>query len=159
MRKFKDTKLHGKLKAVLPHVIDFIGDVLPDRGMLGIVKNLIEKEETISDVHKLELLKECNKELLDAHAYDESDVEFIELESIGDDVVTRRARPIRQYSWIVLLFICYPLAALIQGATIDLPEIILIGMFSDMGIYSILRTTEKGGFPLKEFITDLFKRK
>jgi len=159
MKKFKDTKLHGKLKQVLPHIVDFIGDNLPDKGMLGIVKNLIEKEDTISDEHKLDILKECNLELLECEAagHDHSII-IEEIEEYGDDVVTRRARPIRQYSWIVLLFLCYPLPYLLGRNPIDLPEIVLYGIFLDMGVYSILRTTEKGGFPLKELLNNLFKR-
>lgn len=151
MRKFKDTKLHKKLKAVLPHVLDYVGDVLPDKGMLGIVKNMIEKEEHLSDEHKLDILKEVNKELVELVLAEPGTEQ-------GDDVVTRRARPIRQYSWILLLFLCYPLAAAVRGSAIDLPDIVLMGMFGDMGIYSILRTTEKGGFPLKEVLNNLFKR-
>ena len=155
MKRFKDTKLYSKLKVVLPHVVDFVGDVLPDKGVLGVLKNLIEKEEHLSDEHKLDILKEVSKELLELEINEPQ----IQPAKDTDDLVTKRARPLRQYSWILLLFICYPLSVMVSGSIIELPEIVLMGMFADMGIYSILRTTEKGGFPLKEVLNNLFKRR
>ena len=46
-KKFKDTKLGNFLGKTAPHILDIAGDLLPDAGMLGIVKNLIEKDEKI----------------------------------------------------------------------------------------------------------------
>ena len=42
--KIKDTKLGAWLKSKAPNVLDIVGDILPDKGGLGIVKNLISKE-------------------------------------------------------------------------------------------------------------------
>lgn len=47
-KKFKDTKVGNFLKKVAPNIIDKVGDVLPDKGVLGVVKNLIDKDESIS---------------------------------------------------------------------------------------------------------------
>lgn len=47
-KKFKDTKIGLFLKEKAPHILDIVGDVLPDRGVLGIVKNIIDKDDTIS---------------------------------------------------------------------------------------------------------------
>ena len=44
MDKIKDTKLGGWLKEKAPSVLDTVGDLLPDKGALGIVKNLLDKE-------------------------------------------------------------------------------------------------------------------
>ena len=44
-KKFKDTKVGAFLGKVAPSIIGTMGDVLPDAGVLGIVKNLIEKED------------------------------------------------------------------------------------------------------------------
>ena len=41
-RKIRDTKLGSWLKDKAPNVLDVAGDMLPDRGMLGVVKNLLE---------------------------------------------------------------------------------------------------------------------
>ena len=42
-RKIRDTKLGSWLKDKAPNVLDVAGDMLPDRGMLGVVKNLLER--------------------------------------------------------------------------------------------------------------------
>jgi len=47
MKKLKETKLGKLLKDKAPQVFDFVGDILPDSGALGIVKNLIDKDEAI----------------------------------------------------------------------------------------------------------------
>ncbi len=58
MGKYKDE--HGKskigdwIKTNAPHLIDVVGDILPDKGALGIVKNIIQKDDKISDAKKLE---------------------------------------------------------------------------------------------------------
>ena len=38
-KKIKDTKLGAWLKSKAPKVLDVMGDALPDKGALGIVKN------------------------------------------------------------------------------------------------------------------------
>ena len=44
-KKLKDTKLGAWLREKAPQVLDKVGDVLPDEGALGIVKNLIEPDK------------------------------------------------------------------------------------------------------------------
>ena len=44
-KKLKDTKLGAWLREKAPNVLDKVGDVLPDEGALGIVKNLISADE------------------------------------------------------------------------------------------------------------------
>lgn len=45
--KIKDTGLGKWLKSKAPNVLDVVGDLLPDQGGLGIVKNLIEKDPDV----------------------------------------------------------------------------------------------------------------
>jgi len=58
----KYAEQHGKtrvgnfLKNTAPHILDIIGDVLPDSGALGIVKNLIDKDDTLSPQQKAEAI-------------------------------------------------------------------------------------------------------
>ena len=47
MEKIKDTKLGGWLKTKAPGVLSIVGDLLPDKGGLGIVKNLLSKERGV----------------------------------------------------------------------------------------------------------------
>ena len=46
--KIKDTGLGRWLKEKAPSVLDTVGDLLPDQGALGVVKNLLDKEPGIS---------------------------------------------------------------------------------------------------------------
>lgn len=54
-KKFKDTKIGVFLKEKAPAVLDIVGDILPDKGALGIVKNLIDKEPDLSSEEKAQL--------------------------------------------------------------------------------------------------------
>ena len=47
-QKIKDTGLGKWLKSKAPNVLDVVGDLLPDQGGLGIVKNLIEKDPEVN---------------------------------------------------------------------------------------------------------------
>ena len=47
MKKLKETKLGKLLKDKAPHLLEFVGDVLPDSGGLGLLKNIISKDEAI----------------------------------------------------------------------------------------------------------------
>jgi hypothetical protein len=47
-KKFKDTKIGKFLKEKAPKILDTVGDVLPDKGVLGIVKNIISSSEELS---------------------------------------------------------------------------------------------------------------
>jgi hypothetical protein len=51
-KKFKDTKVGKFLSKVAPSVLGVAGDLLPDAGVLGVVKNLIEKDDSISPEDK-----------------------------------------------------------------------------------------------------------
>ena len=47
MEKIKDTKLGGWLKEKAPNILETVGDLLPNQGALGVVKNLLDKEPGI----------------------------------------------------------------------------------------------------------------
>ena len=46
-KKIKDTKLGSWLKSKAPIVLDVVGDLLPDSGGLGVVKNLIANDPDV----------------------------------------------------------------------------------------------------------------
>jgi hypothetical protein len=47
VEKIKDTKLGDWLKSKAPGILSLVGDLLPDKGGLGIVKNLLDKEKGV----------------------------------------------------------------------------------------------------------------
>ena len=46
-KKIKETKFGAWLKEKAPNVLGTVGDLLPDQGALGLVKNLLDKEPGI----------------------------------------------------------------------------------------------------------------
>jgi len=48
MQKIKQTKLGEWLKTKAPGVLSLVGDLLPDQGGLGIVKNLLEQDKGVN---------------------------------------------------------------------------------------------------------------
>jgi hypothetical protein len=56
-KKFKETKIGAFLKNKAPKILDGIGDVLPDNGAFGIVKNLISSDNSMSPEDKEMALK------------------------------------------------------------------------------------------------------
>ena len=47
MKPFRETKLGIFLKEKAPHILDKVSDLLPDSGVLGVVKNLIDNDPQI----------------------------------------------------------------------------------------------------------------
>jgi len=57
-KKFKDTKVGQFLLKKVPGIV---GDILPDKGVLGIVKNLIDNDPEITPEEKAQLHEELVK--------------------------------------------------------------------------------------------------
>jgi len=65
-KKFSETKVGKFLLDKGSNLFNVVGDVLPDNGVLGVVKNLIEKDDTIPQQDKdiaLELIKQDQIEM------------------------------------------------------------------------------------------------
>ena len=72
-KKFKDTKVGKFLLKKLP---DLVSGILPDKGILGVLKNIIDSDDTTTPEEKEQLHKEL--------------VEFYELEVADRDSARRR---------------------------------------------------------------------
>ena len=61
MGSYKDktgkTKVGSFLQKFAPNILDVVGDILPDAGALGIIKNLIDKDDKLTPQQKLEALE------------------------------------------------------------------------------------------------------
>jgi dihydroxyacetone kinase len=68
-KKFKDTKVGQFLTNKAPKIIEAVGDILPDKGVLGIVKNLIDKDEDMTPEQKAAALNHL-KDLYDIEVKD-----------------------------------------------------------------------------------------
>ena len=56
-KSFKETKIGAFLKSKAPKVLAALGNVLPDQGTLGLVKNLISSDNKIKPVDKEQAMK------------------------------------------------------------------------------------------------------
>ena len=87
-KKFKDTKV-GKFLLGKSGIINVIGDILPDQGALGMVKNLIHKDEDLPPQDKeiaLKLLEQDMTELQEISKRWDSDMK-------SDSWLSKNTRP------------------------------------------------------------------
>ena len=64
-KKFKETKV-GQFLLGKSGVLDSLADVLPDKGLLGVVKNLIDKDEALPPPDKEMALKLLEQDIVEA---------------------------------------------------------------------------------------------
>jgi len=89
-RKFKDTKVGAFLTNAGSNIVDVVGDVLPDNGVLGIVKGLLDKDDTLPPQDKetaLKLLEMDSQELLEVSKRWDSDM-------ASDSWLSKNVRPL-----------------------------------------------------------------
>ena len=55
MSKLKNSKLGKLLAEKAPKVLDIVGDLLPDKGVMGVVKNLIDSDPDLTPEEKAQL--------------------------------------------------------------------------------------------------------
>lgn len=63
-KKFKDTKV-GKFLLGKSGLLDSIGDVMPDKGLLGVVKNLIDQDPDIPPQDKETAMKLLEMDMIE----------------------------------------------------------------------------------------------
>ena len=62
-KKFKDTKV-GQFLLGKSGLVNAIGDVMPDKGLLGVVKNLIDKDPELPQQDKETALKLLEQDMV-----------------------------------------------------------------------------------------------
>lgn len=108
-KAFKDSKVGMFLKEKFPKVLSMVGDVLPDRGILGIVKNLVSQDNNQDDETRLEALRMLRE------------YELIEMQEVtkrwnndmkSDSWLSKNVRP------ITLLYLLLVMTVLVIGDSI-----------------------------------------
>ena len=61
-RRLRDTKVGSWLTAKAPSILDAVGDILPDSGVLGVVKNLVDKDPSLPHEERMELQRLLHEE-------------------------------------------------------------------------------------------------
>ena len=138
-KKIKDTGLGKWLKSKAPNILDVVGDLLPDRGGLGVVKNLIDKEPDIDPAEA--------KAMLDAEVQFQNNVSERWKADMGSDV--KLAKYIRPVTLIALMLMF--MGTMVMDSLDNLPfnvkdsyvSLLEILMLTSFGAYFAGRTIEK----------------
>jgi len=137
--KIKDTKLGAWLKEKAPGILDTVGDLLPDQGGLGVVKNLLEREPNIDPAEakaKVDAEIEFQKNVTERWKADMS----------GDVKLAKLIRPVMLIVLIVIFVGLVIFDSLdnqpfnVRESYVSLLEILMLTVF---GAYFAGRTVEK----------------
>lgn len=137
-KKLKDTKLGVWMQEKAPNVLEAIGDVLPDEGALGIVKNLIDKDK--QDAEFVQAMKEAELE------YQAEVTKRWEADMRSDDRLSKMIRPMTLVALLgmyILLAVFDSVGSLdfeVKEQYIDLLQILSMTAF---GAYFAGRSMEK----------------
>ena len=112
-KKFSETKVGKFLTNKVPAIVNLVGDVLPDAGVLGVVKGLIQKEPDIvlppEDKEKaLKLLEQDMVEMQEVTKRWESDMQ-------SDSYLSKNTRPLT----LIFLTCSLVIFILLDGFEID----------------------------------------
>ena len=137
-KKLKETRVGQWLREKAPSVLDVVGDVLPDRGVLGVVKNLVDKDPTLDS--------ESFKAVMDAEMRAQDNVtERWKADASADVKLAKLIRPVM----LIVLCLFFMILTVWDGVDpqfmppdsyINLLEILMLTVF---GAYFAGRTVEK----------------
>ena len=138
-KKIKDTKLGKWLKSNAPNVLDVAGDMLPERGMLGVVKNLLENT---TDIDPEEIKARVDAEI----AFQNNVTERWKADMGGDIKLAKYIRPVTLIALMTMFMITMVMDSLdnlpfnVKDSYVSLLEILMLTAF---GAYFAGRTIEK----------------
>lgn len=139
MEKIKDTKLGAWLKEKAPGILDTVGDLLPNQGGLGIVKNLLDRDPDVSP--------EEAKAIVDAEiAYQSNVTERWKADMESDVKLAKVIRPSMLIALVVVFIAIMFLDSLdnqpfnVKDSYVSLLEVLMLTVF---GAYFAGRTVEK----------------
>jgi hypothetical protein len=138
-KKIKNTKLGSWLKEKAPNILNTVGELLPNQGALGLVKNLLDKEPGIDPIEA--------KEKIDAEiAFQNNVTERWKADMSSDVKLAKLIRPIILITLMVIFCITMIFDSLnnwpfeVKDSYIDLLQILMLTAF---GAYFAGRTIEK----------------
>lgn len=138
-KKIKDTKLGSWLKSKAPNVLTIMGDALPDRGALGVVKNLLANEPDVDP--------EEAKAIVEAEVRFQENVTERWKADMGSDVkLAKLIRPVTLIALMTMFMITMVADSMdnwafnVKDSYVSLLEILMLTAF---GAYFAGRTIEK----------------
>ena len=137
--KIRDTKLGAWLKDKAPDILDTVGDLLPDSGGLGVVKNLLDRNPDIDP--------EEAKARLEAEVQFQNNVSERWKADMSSDVkLAKYIRPVTLIALMVMFMATMVMDSLdylpfnVKDSYVSLLEILMLTSF---GAYFAGRTIEK----------------
>ncbi len=129
-KKIKDTKVGIWLKDKAPDVLETVGELLPDRGALGVVKRLIDLEPNMSAQEKMEF----EKMLMEYESNAQDNVtERWKADMMSDSWLSKNIRPII-LMYLILSFTIFVVTDSIENVGFNIKE-------SYIDVFSVLMTT------------------
>jgi len=139
-KKIKDTNLGKWLKDKAPKVLDTVGELLPDSGGLGVVKNLIDKQYPDLDPEEV-------KAKLDAEVQFQNNVSERWKADMNSDIkLAKYIRPVTLIALMSMFMVTMVLDSMdelpfnVKDSYVSLLEILMLTSF---GAYFAGRTIEK----------------
>ncbi len=129
-KKFKETKVGVFLKEKAPKILNGIGDILPDNGVYGVVKNLITTDKEMSPADKETAMKLLEMDLAEMQSV--SDRWQYDMKS--DSWLSKNTRPLA----LIYLTVCMTLYIVLDSmqmvfdmkeAWIDLLQTLLVTVY------------------------------
>jgi hypothetical protein len=109
-KKFKDTKV-GKFLLGKSGVIDVITNILPDQGVLGMVKNLIDKDQELTPQDKETALKLLEQDMIEMQEV----TKRWESDMVSDSWLSKHTRPMT----LIFLTVSLVVFILLDGLSIE----------------------------------------
>lgn len=138
-KKIKDTKLGSWLADKAPGILGVVGDLLPDSGALGIVKNLIDKDPAVDS--------EEAQRVIDAEVKFQENVSARWAADMGSDVkLAKLIRPLTLLALMTMFMLTMVFDSMdtlpfnVKDSYVSLLEILMLTAF---GAYFAGRTIEK----------------
>ena len=129
-KKFKETKVGVFLKEKAPKILDGIGDILPDSGVYGVVKNLITTDKQMTPADKETAMKLLDMDLAEMQSVSER----WEYDMKSDSWLSKNTRPLA----LIYLTVCMTLYIVLDSmkmvfdmkeAWIDLLQTLLVTVY------------------------------
>ena len=138
-KKIKNTKLGSWLKEKAPNVLEIVGELLPDKGALGVVKNLIDNDDSVDP--------EEAQRMIDAEVrFQENVTERWKADMGGDVKLAKLIRPLTLISLMLMFMLTMTADSIdswpfnVKDSYVDLLQILMMTAF---GAYFAGRSIEK----------------
>lgn len=129
-KKFKETKVGVFLKEKAPKILEGIGEILPDNGVYGVVKNLITTDKQMSPADKETAMKLLDMDMAEMQSVSER----WQYDMKSDSWLSKNTRPLT----LIYLTVCMTLYIVLDSlqmvfdmkeAWIDLLQTLLVTVY------------------------------